>query len=370
LLSGHVQVQAHARCGGGGGGEGAGAGDGDGAVAGSSPALSLRIDNDILGNQDQGYSNGVRLSLASGDLADPPDVPAAGSGGDARDHAKCRWPLTSWLAHRLRGLKPAGSTQQNLTVSLSQAIFTPTDRNRADLIPSDRPYAAAFLLGLGYNARTEDRLQASQLQLGIVGPSARGQQAQNQIHKLTGDTPFLGWENQLHDEGVFSLAHERFRRHASAAQDAGTDGGRWDAVTRWGGAMGNLMTEANLGGELRWGRGLPDDFGSTPTRAAGEPVPGGPRIQGPGSSKGSSFHGFASVDARWVLRDISLDGNTFRRSHRVEKEPLVADFGYGLALTWGDWKIVLARIHRTREFKGQKALPVFGSFIVSRPLSF
>ena len=73
-------------------------------------------------------------------------------------------------------------------------------------------------------------------------------------------------------------------------------------------------------------------------------------------------------DARWVVRDITLDGNTFRNSHSVDKRPFVGDIGYGVAVMRGKWKFALARYHRTREFDGQKETPVFGSFTISRTL--
>jgi len=342
LLSGHAQAEP-VTC----------AGEGTAAET----TISLRIDNDVLGGQDQGYSNGIQLRAASADLSDPLAQ-------------QCRWPVTGWLARHLSGLRPAGATAQNLTVSFSQAIFTPLNRSSTALIRDDRPYAAALLLGLGYNARLESRLQASLLQVGIVGPSARGRQAQNAIHKLTGDKPFRGWDNQLHDEGVFRLLHERFRRHVPSDAEGRSRSGNWDAITHWGAGVGNLLTHADVGGELRWGRGLPDDFGSTPTRPTDGRIEGGARGPGVGGDHGRSFHGFASIDARWVLRDISLDGNAFRRSHQVDKEPVVADFGYGVALNWGPWRMVLARFHRTREFEGQKDLPVFGSVTISRRLGF
>jgi len=69
-----------------------------------------------------------------------------------------------------------------------------------------------------------------------------------------------------------------------------------------------------------------------------------------------------------VLRDITLDGNTFRRSHRVDRRPLVGEIGYGIGLTRGRWKFALARYHGAREFEGQKERPVFGSFTISRML--
>ncbi|MFA4261132.1 DUF2219 family protein, partial [Xanthomonas perforans] len=72
--------------------------------------------------------------------------------------------------------------------------------------------------------------------------------------------------------------------------------------------------------------------------------------------------------SRWVIRDITLDGNTFRNSHSVDKRPFVGDVGYGLAVMYGRWKFALARYHRTREFDTQRETPVYGSFTISRML--
>lgn len=77
-------------------------------------------------------------------------------------------------------------------------------------------------------------------------------------------------------------------------------------------------------------------------------------------------HVFVAVDARWVLHDITLDGNTFKSSHSVDKRPMVADIGDGVALHRGHWRFALARYHRTREFDGQEDIPVYGTFTIGR----
>ncbi|MFB0409990.1 lipid A-modifier LpxR family protein, partial [Xanthomonas euvesicatoria] len=87
-----------------------------------------------------------------------------------------------------------------------------------------------------------------------------------------------------------------------------------------------------------------------------------------GRASGWSGHLFVTTDARWVIRDITLDGNTFRNSHSVDKRPFVGDVGYGLAVMYGRWKFALARYHRTREFDTQRETPVYGSFTISRML--
>ena len=106
----------------------------------------------------------------------------------------------------------------------------------------------------------------------------------------------------------------------------------------------------------------PNDFGSSPVRPAGDNT---------APSKGESaarwsWHGFLATDARVVLRDITLDGNTFRDSHSVDKKPVVGEAAIGAAMTYGAWKIALARYFRTREFDGQDMRPSYGSFTISR----
>jgi len=179
---------------------------------------------------------------------------------------------------------------------------------------------------------------------------------------MLGIDKFRGWDNQLKNEPVFRIVHERMRRFAPEAHDSGWG---WDAISHYGGSFGNLTTYANVGGELRFGRNLPDDFGSTPLRPAGENTA---PIRESRNSYPQGAHLFVHFDARLVARDISLDGNTFRDSHSVDKREAVANFGYGFAWMLNQWKFAVARYHSTREFDGQKEAPVFGSFTISKAL--
>ncbi len=318
----------------------------------SPPAVNFRVDNDLFGgeSQDQGYTNGAVITLVSPNLNDYTDDP-------------CLPRLARWINRRLERIQPGRYDQQNMVFSLGQSLFTPADYTRSDLILDDRPYAAVLLASFGFNARNQSDLRTTQLQVGVVGPAALGRQVQHAVHKVTGSEEFLGWEHQLRNEPVVRLVHERMRRWpGDASFDA--DGWAWDAIAHWGGAVGNLSTHANVGMELRFGWKIPDDFGSTPLRPAGENT--APRSAG--RRLGWSAHLFLTSDVRWVLHDITLDGNTFRDSHSVDKRAVVGEVGYGLAVMRGRWKFALARYHGAREFEGQKERPVFGSFTISRML--
>lgn len=314
----------------------------------STGTLNLRIDNDMFGGlgQDQGYSNGFLVSWVSPNLNDYQNDP-------------CLPAIVRGLNHYLALLQPEGFDEQNMTIGLGQMMYTPTNRDRRDLITDDRPYAGALMLSLGYNARLGDTLRTSQLRFGMVGPAAHAGQVQNQWHRIIGVDRFRGWHNQLHNEPVVQMIHERRTRVARQEEPTGWG---WDLTRHWGMSLGNFATHANLGGELRYGLRLPDDFGTAPLRPAGEntsPVR-------KNTLSDWNAHLFAAVDARAILHDITLDGNTFRSSHHVDKRPFVADIAYGIAMHYDDWRIALARYHRTREFHGQKEAPVYGTLTIGK----
>lgn len=314
----------------------------------SSGTFNLRVDNDLFGGlgQDQGYSNGILLSWVSPNLTSYRDDP-------------CLPGVVRVLNRHLSFLQREGLDEQNMTVGLGQLMYTPADRRARELIRDDRPYVGALLFSLGYNARRGDALRTSQLRVGLVGPAARARQTQNWWHGVIGESRFQGWDHQLRNEPVVQLIHER-RARVTRAQDA--SGWGHDLTRHWGASLGNFATYANVGAEWRFGLRVPDDFGTAPLRPAGENTA---PVHSTGRD-GWSGHAFVAVDARWVLRDITLDGNTFRSSHKVDKRPLVADIGYGIAIYRGLWRFAFARYHRTREFDGQKHVPVYGTVTVGR----
>ncbi len=307
--------------------------------------LTARSDNDVYGRagQDQGYTAGFAL-----------DYTSAMFEGDS-----CGPALVRWLDGHLGWLQINGAQQRNLMLTASQGIYTPTDGTRADLILDDRPYAGVLMLGVGANSRRGDHLATTQLRLGMVGPSAAGEWSQDTVHRIFGRPRFKGWDNQLRDEVLVQVQHERLWR---LRREERSNGWGWDLTSHAGGSLGNLATFANAGAEVRWGKHLPDDFGTDPQRPAGENR--APSVQ-PFDGSRWAWHLFSSIDARWVLQDITLDGNTWKDSHSVDADEGVADLSVGIAATRGRWKIGGAIVGRTREFRGQEERPVFGSVSVS-----
>ncbi|PLY03965.1 MAG: hypothetical protein C0622_03735 [Desulfuromonas sp.] len=227
--------------------------------------------------------------------------------------------------------------------------------SRSDLIEDDRPYAGYSYLALDYHRKSDDleqgwsQMDTAEIQFGIVGPYSLAEDAQKFIHRIRDLQRPNGWDNQLETEPGLTLVFERkWLYHPTSARRFCLD-----AITHSGVALGNIMTYANLGLEVRAGWNIPRTFSVSRIRPAGSTWSE--------DDKGFSVYLFGAVDGRAVLRDIFLDGNSFRDSHSVDKRPLVADLSCGLVTRYRNLSLHLSFTERTREFKGQEKTHGFGS---------
>ena len=99
-------------------------------------------------------------------------------------------------------LFPFNSSELELfSFNLIQDIFTPKHKfNVENQLDGDRPFAA--YIQLGFNKATYDQTSRirthSEMQFGVLGPVALGEEVQNGIHnKLPSSKQVLGWENQI-----------------------------------------------------------------------------------------------------------------------------------------------------------------------------
>jgi lipid A 3-O-deacylase len=310
------------------------------------------LENDLFAETDQNYTNGIRFSAVSPDIDNflyDPRLPD--------------WVLTvnDWFEPFYPVPESRiDSVRRNIVLTLGQQIFTPQDIDRTTVDLNDRPYAAWLYGGVGYHAKTRNKLNSVELNLGFVGPVALGQEAQDLIHDLRGFKKFQGWDNQIKNEPGLQLVYEHKRRSQTESRPSGLGA---DLIWHAGASLGNIATYTNLGAELRFGWHLPDDFGTSALRPGGDnSAPGrrDPRYYG-----SWGLHGFISVDGRWVLQDIFLDGNSWRNSHSVNKEPLVGEAAIGISAIFERWKLSFARVHRSREFDGQAGGHSYGSLSAS-----
>lgn len=239
---------------------------------------------------------------------------------------------------------------------LVHQIYTPDNIQQRALVEDDRPYAGLVYAGLSLyeDVPMGNWRQATDLHLdvGLVGPSSLADSIQREVHRVTESDRPNGWRNQLGDEALVNVAMRRQWWHTTPL--AGKQFAHGPSV---GGALGNLYTYASAGYSVRWG----DEASGIPTLT---PNPGS--RQHMTSSDGWQWYVFANVEGYYMAQNLTLDGNTFRDSHSVDRKEWVGDVSAGVALAWEDWQVTYAAVQRSREFDGQEKHDKFGALTLSK----
>lgn len=315
-------------------------------LAGEAPVLPWTVhvyfENDLFTGTDRNYTNGVKISVIS------PDLVSFVESGKLPD-----WSLE--YIYRLPFINdPDPALKRKVEFSIGQNMYTPADITRSDLIVNDRPYAGWTYGAAAFHTRSKEWMDTIELQLGMIGPQSYADETQKAVHDLRDLQRPNGWEHQLKNEpGVVAIYERKWQlppifRHGNFAMDG---------ISHLGGSLGNVSTYANTGVETRLGWNLPDDFGVSLIRPAGNTAFSVKQQQG--------GYLFAAINTRVVLRDIFLDGNTFADSHSVSKRPIVADLAAGAAVYFKQMKLTWTQVLRTKEFDGQPDNHSFGSLILS-----
>ena len=307
---------------------------GGSAVAAREPArethttIALRWENDVVGGTDEGYSNGVSLTVSR----------------DGRGPLGWIWKWTD-AKHR----------RWVSNYEVSHLIFTPRDLSRVVPDPTDVPYSGILLGSVATELAAGDNLYGLKVTGGVRGPASLGEHVQKAIHRLTGSQPPQGWSQQSQNELVLNVTYEQRRRFAVLRSDSG-----WElqAIPLVAGSLGNAVVEGQLDGQVRIGFNLPDDFGVTGTRGMGSVS--FPRPHAPASAPGRGLYAFLGGAGHAVSRNIALDATSSTESPHLKKNPAFGSFQAGVVLWTRRVEAAFAYVVRGREYDTQVHPSRFG----------
>jgi hypothetical protein len=331
--------------------------------------ITARLENDLFADTDQNYTSGVAFTAVSHDMVgklNPECLPTA-----IRLHAT----LITYLDPGFWSATENTTDTQNLVVKFGQSIFTPKDPARTDLVLDDRPYAGLLYVGMSWNRRKHEPqsdlevLDTRELTLGVMGPLALAQEAQDLIHDVIGAEKFQGWSHQLGNEPALQMALDRkFKTYQG--EGAIRPGFSADTIRSLGLQLGNIETSATAGIEGRVGWNIPNDFGTYPIRPGAENrPPSASRSKAQLARPKAGVHLFGTLQSKLVLHDFSLDGNLFQPSHSVTRRPWVAQAAVGVSaqtlFAGHGLKLAVMRVLRSREFEEQGSSHAYGSVTLS-----
>ena len=272
--------------------------------------FQLFIENDVLAGTDRYYTNGFKLGFG---------VPFEA----LRDFFKTPTKYTLDIFS-----EPQDS--HNFGLFAGQNIYTPRDISVDAPQPRDRPWASWLYLGGAAQRLKGNRLDTAEIDIGVVGPPALGEQVQSNWHRLIGAPQPRGWDNQLPSEPGFSVSYLQKRKYGNA---------HFEVVPHAGLTLGTVMTLARAGGTMRLGHNM-TGFGPDTIEPGGAMLQNTRREHDGAGRPRYEWYGFIGADVRYVAHNIFLDGTLFHESFSVDRRNVVRD------LTLGAQRVLLQqRVH-------------------------
>lgn len=285
--------------------------------------LSLTFENDLFALTDRYYTNGVNILWM---------FPLPENAGENFTRA--------------------------VRLSLGQIMYTPSDIT-LEKNEKDRLYAGIAYLGAGLEQRFSSHSNLFQMEFGVVGPNSFAGDMQEFVHWLFKLKTPRGWDDQLNAGPVFTIWGSHKRRIA-----AGSFRRDWsfEILGHLGGSIGNVVTAAAGGLELRAGLNMNNNLGSFFIRPGGE---GGTTLAegyAPATDASSlSLQIFAFAGGHGILRNIFLDGSGRLNSSRIEKRNFVGDLVLGIDLLWKPLVFRYSYVCKTQQFLSQTENHIIGS---------
>jgi lipid A 3-O-deacylase len=245
--------------------------------------------------------------------------------------------VRGWLFRESRPCvigRPADESCTRLRIAIGQEIYTPSI-DSPQLLPGERPYAGWLYTRFSESTESRKGLDELAATIGVTGPPSLAEAAQDVWHRWFNFRMPLGWAGQIPFEPDFAISWTRAREVMSPASVVA---GVLHVAPYGRATIGTLATDLTVGGSIT--------LGVNP-RPAWQPT-GHPS---PGHHVG--LYIAADAQSKFVVRNLFLDGATFRSSSSVSKEPFVGQVSGAIGLSVGRVRAEWTVLHLTREYTTQ-----------------
>jgi lipid A 3-O-deacylase len=222
-----------------------------------------------------------------------------------------------------------------------QEVYTP--QYYPAVTADDRPYGGWLYGGVRSAAYDERKLTAMSIKLGVTGKPSLAEQLQVTFHELEPENLIpAGWDDQIKFEPGIALTAERKNLHQLEAGRA-----TLGLITAASTTVGNILTDVEAGATVRAGFNADHPWVLN-------------------SSRGFGVQASFGIRQDLVLRNLFLDGNTFRSGPRVHRTPLVWQKEIGFGIKAGTLLLEYRKTVRSREFSTGRRYHPYGTISLTR----
>lgn len=207
---------------------------------------------------------------------------------------------------------------------IGHEMFTPNNPVAPTINEQDRPFAGHFYAGFGINrAYKKERLLNTSLTLGVIGPSALGEEFQGIIHDLFGFNEAQGWEFQIR-EALSANLNVDYVHHLTTSTNKTFDLS-WVSSAR----LGTVYTDISTGAYVR--------LGTLPLAKIINSIAFNTSLNDENTSFSRQVESFFFFEPtiRYAFYDATLEGSFLNDTSPVTKElvPLVFNLRIGFQFT-------------------------------------
>lgn len=277
--------------------------------------ISLTEENDIFGiskNHDYMYSQGLQVSGYTREK-DTPEV------------------IKKVVAY-IPSLNPLGPVEANkYTYAAGQQMYTPDDLRTTEIQPDKNPYCGLLYFGIGKEEITEESRKWASLMVGTTGSHSLAGQTQAWFHGSVGMQRPMGWKYQVDNEAVFMHQSGLEVRDLQVKYKEW----KWEQTSGYNLNLGTWNTSAEM--FLDWRTGINYELFSK------------------ANQHDWAFHFYNKPYMKAVVRDMTLDGNTFHDSQvTVDKEPFVYGNRFGMKFELYGYELDLFAMTQSRIWETQE----------------
>ena len=309
--------------------------------------FSLFFENDAFFGTDKEYTNGIRFSML---LNDNPYKDST---------------FQKFIKNTVRkaGMANNENTKFAYSISIGQNIYTPENTESIELVKNDRPYAGVTYLAAGIITQTKRTMNTLEFSLGIIGEHSYAEDVQKSVHETFDWDKPKGWGNQLKDEPLIQMFYAKRWKASKGIYN----GFGFDIIPEISAGAGNVLTYVQAGVSFRAGFNIPNDFGTPRIRPATDtnfPLDkNDPRLFP--RYKRFGVYLFCTANSEYVLRNLFLDGSSFRDSHSVDKYPVTGATTIGGGLIIHRFNIIYGYVFKSKEYKEQSERSSYGTISIS-----
>lgn len=283
-----------------------------------SPALenyiSLNYDNDFFSATDRYYTQGIRLDFI---------------------HPVVRYSPFSYSLIRLNK-----NAVNYYGFHVQQDVFTPVSIRYMGgaIYYGERPFTAVFFISHSLTSINKEKklLLRTQLDLGILGPYAKGEEEQKGIHKAINNIEPQGWENQLSSDVVVN--------YTTKIEKGFVNFKNFELMGNSTARLGTLYTDLGIGLHSRFGIFCPyfNNLGLEKTAAE--------------RRNDFKIYLLGSAASKVVAYNATLQGGLFNRSSVYtlpdsDVTRVVAELMGGIVIAYKHVSLEYSKYYITPEFK-------------------